>query len=37
MKNLFLVSFYVKWYRVDMDMRLGLSAGEALQNVYLER
>ena len=37
LKSIFLVSFYVKWSRIDLDMKLGLDSDEEIKNIYLEK
>ena len=30
------MSFYAKWNRMDLDLKLGLMEGEVIENLYVE-
>ena len=30
------MSFYAKWNRIDMDLRLGMMEEEPIENIYIE-
>ena len=35
-EKVFLISFYIKWNRIDLDLRLGLMEEEPIENLYVE-